>query len=128
MTTSEFESLLDRCCETLTEEARSAGFKSSKHFENRVRETLSDLTAGDSSIEIDFNSPAQAFPDIAMGEYGVEVKYTTADAWRSIANSVLETQRVEGRKCAGAIMRRAWFMSARPMFQDLRLKFPRIPP
>ena len=98
MTTSEFESLLDRCCATLTEEARSAGFKSSKHFENRVRETLSDLTAGDSSIEIDFNSPAQAFPDIAMGEYGVEVKYTTADTWRSIANSVLETQRVEGVK------------------------------
>ncbi len=29
-------------------------------------------------------------------EYGVEVKYTTADTWRSIANSVLETQRVEG--------------------------------
>lgn len=57
---------------------------------------LSDLTVDDTSIEIDFNSPAQAFPDIAMGEYGVEVKYTTADTWRSIANSVLETQRVEG--------------------------------
>lgn len=68
MTTGEFESLLDRCCGILTAEALSAGF----------------------------NSPAQAFPDIAMGEYGVEVKYTTADTWRSIANSVLETQRVGG--------------------------------
>lgn len=98
MTTEEFESLLDRCCEILTAEARSAGFNSSKQFENRVREVLSVLTAEDTSIEIDFNSPAQAFPDIAMGEYGVEVKYTTADTWRSIANSVLETQRVEGVK------------------------------
>ena len=96
MTTAEFESLLDRCCEILTSEARTTGFKSSKHFEDRVREVLNDLTVEDDSIEIDFNSPAQAFPDIAMGEYGVEVKYTTADTWRSIANSVLETQRVEG--------------------------------
>lgn len=98
MTTREFESLLDRCCEILTAEAKSFGFSSSKHFENRVREVLSRLTADDTSIEIDFNSPAQAFPDIAMGEYGVEVKYTTADSWRSIANSVFETQRVEGVK------------------------------
>lgn len=98
MTIAEFESLLDRCCKILTAEALSAGFHSSRHFENRVREVLSDLTADDTSIQIDFNSPAQAFPDIAMGEYGVEVKYTTADTWRSIANSVLETQRVEGVK------------------------------
>lgn len=96
MTTEKFESLLDQCCEMLTSEACSVGFRSSKHFEDRVREVLSDLSADDTSIEIDFNSPAQAFPDIAMGEYGVEVKYTTADTWRSIANSVLETQRVEG--------------------------------
>lgn len=98
MTNKEFEILLDRCCNILTAEARSEGFKSSKKFENRVREVLSDLTSEDTSIEIDFNSPAQAFPDIAMGEYGVEVKYTSADSWRSIANSVLETQRVEGVK------------------------------
>lgn len=98
MMTKDFESLLDRCCERLTEEARSTGFKSSKHFEDRVREVLADLTADDASIEIDFDSPAQAFPDIALGEYGVEVKYTTADTWRSIANSVLETQRVDGVK------------------------------
>lgn len=96
MTTKEFESLLDRCCEILTVEARSAGFRSAKHFEDRVRKVLFDLTVDDASIVIDFASPAQAFPDIAMGEYGVEVKYTTADTWRSIANSVLETQRVEG--------------------------------
>ena len=98
MTIAEFESLLDRCCEILTTEARKSVFKSSKEFENRVREVLADLTASEDSIEIDFNSPAQAFPDIAMGEFGVEVKYTTSDTWRSIANSVLETQRVGGVK------------------------------
>ena len=98
MTTKNFESLLDCCCDILTKEARLTVFSSSKQFEDRVREVLADLTKNDPSIEIDFNSPAQAFPDIAMGEYGVEVKYTTADTWRSIANSVLETQRVDGVK------------------------------
>ena len=98
MTTVEFESILDQCCDILTEEARTKGFKSSKQFENRVRNVLDDLTAKDPEIRIDYDSPAQAFPDIAMGEYGVEVKYTTSDTWRSIANSVLETQRVDGVK------------------------------
>lgn len=95
MTKSEFEDILDRCCEQLTAEARTNGFRTSSQFENRVREVLHDLTADDNSFEIDFNPPAQAFPDIAMGEYGVEVKFTLNDTWRSIANSVLETQRVD---------------------------------
>ena len=53
MTTEEFEVILDQCCELLTTEARSKGFSSAKHFENRVREVLSNLTAGDTSFEID---------------------------------------------------------------------------
>ena len=98
MTAKDFESILDKCCTKLTEEARTTGFRTSAQFENRVREVLRDLTADDDSFQIDFNSPAQAFPDIAMGEFGVEVKFTLNDTWRSIANSVLETQRVEGVK------------------------------
>lgn len=94
MTKSEFEKVLDICCEQLTCEAREAGFKASSQFENRVREVLSILTQDDTSFEIDFNPHPQAFPDIAMGEYGVEVKFTLGDTWRSIANSVLETQRI----------------------------------
>lgn len=94
MIKSEFEKILDICCERLTCEAREAGFKTSAQFENRVREVLSALTKDDTSFEIDFNPHPQAFPDIAMGEYGVEVKFTLSDTWRSIANSVLETQRI----------------------------------
>lgn len=96
MTTKAFESILDSCCKQLTEEARAIGFRSSAQFENRVREVLRDLTADDDSLHVDFGSPTQAFPDIALGEFGVEVKFTLNDTWRSIANSVLETQRVEG--------------------------------
>jgi hypothetical protein len=96
MTSIEFESILDKCCEQLTHEARSAGFKSSPQFENRAREVLSDLTEG--LFVVDFNPHPQAFPDIAMGEFGVEVKFTLNDTWRSVANSVLETQRIESVK------------------------------
>jgi len=95
MTKATFEMILDNCCAILTSEAQTAGFKSSAMFENRVREVLDELTRDHNSFAIDFTPHPQAFPDIAMGEYGVEVKFTTNDTWRSVANSVLETQRIE---------------------------------
>lgn len=98
MTPQEFELILDKCCAQLTVEAKSRGFKTANEFENRVREVLSFLTTDDPSFEIDFKPNPQSFPDIAMGEYGVEVKFTLNDTWRSIANSVLETQRIDSVK------------------------------
>ena len=95
MTKNEFEEILNKCCTQLTDEARTTVFKSSAQFENRVREVLADITENDETFQIDFNQHPQAFPDIAMGEYGVEVKFTLNDTWRSIANSVLETQRID---------------------------------
>lgn len=95
MTKNEFEEILNKCCTQLTEEARTTGFKTSAQFETRVREVLSVITKDDETFQIDFNPHPQAFPDIAMGEYGVEVKFTLNDTWRSIANSVLETQRID---------------------------------
>lgn len=95
MTKKEFEDILDRCCAALTKEAVQGIFKTSAQFENRVREVLDDITFDDETIKIDFNPHPQAFPDIAVGEYGVEVKFTLQDTWRCIANSVLETQRIE---------------------------------
>ena len=94
MEKTDFEEILDECCKILTAEAQEKGFKDPKEFENRVREVLKKI----SPFEINFNSPAQAFPDIAMGEFGVEVKFTLADTWRCVANSILETQRVESVK------------------------------
>lgn len=125
MTKNEFEEILNKCCVQLTEEARATGFKTSAQFETRVREVLSEITKDDETFQIDFNPHPQAFPDIAMGEYGVEVKFTLNDTWRSIANSVLETQRIDEvkhiyvvfgkwaafQRCAGANMSRASFMS-----------------
>jgi len=94
MTQEEFEAVLDICCTTLTGEARHRGFPSSEDFETRVREVIGGnvLPKG---VKIDFSPKAQAFPVIAVGDFGVEVKFTLSDTWKSVANSVLETQRVE---------------------------------
>ncbi|MBR3298897.1 MAG: restriction endonuclease [Clostridia bacterium] len=112
-----FHFLLDRICSVLTEEARTIGFKKALVFENRVREITqieadkldNDIAAQHGalaeyaqefplSITVDMNPPAQAFPDIVLGDVGIEVKFTEADTWRCIANSVLETNKVHSVK------------------------------
>jgi len=95
MTKNDFEHILEKVCGILTIEAREKGFSSSVQFEGRVREVLCDLTQSYPEIEIDFNPHPQAFPDIAVGNFGVEVKFTLNDTWRSVANSILETNRID---------------------------------
>jgi hypothetical protein len=90
-----FERILDVICAKLTDEANSTIFQSSPQFEHRVREVLQEALHGDVSVSIDFNPHPQAFPDIAIGSFGIEVKFTTNDTWRSVANSILETNRIE---------------------------------
>jgi hypothetical protein len=98
MEKSEFEEILDRICLILTSEAQQNPFKSSPQFENRVREVVKDEISEKSEIIIDFAPHPQAFPDIEIGEFGIEVKFTLNDTWRSVANSVLETNRIENVK------------------------------
>ena len=99
MTQELFEKILKRSCEVLTAEARATRFTSSSSFEQRVREVLSEtLVEFNDATPIDFDPHPQAFPDIAVGECGAEVKFTTSDTWKSIANSVLESQRIESVK------------------------------
>lgn len=97
MIQDEFEHLLDAIAAQLRTEAQVKPFKESKQFENRVREVVRDKLEN-ASLKIDFAPAAQAFPDIAIGEFGIEVKFTEKDTWRSVANSVLETNRVEAVK------------------------------
>ena len=89
-----FEVLLKATAQALNDELASDGvFRSSKEFENRVRELLVDL--GPSNLHVDFSPHPHVFPDIELGEFGIEVKFTAQDTWRSIANSVLESRRSE---------------------------------
>lgn len=97
MKPQDFEILLEKVAKQLEAEAKAAVFKDSKSFEARARLVLVKL-GGKLTRELDLDPPAQIFPDIIIGEYGIEVKFTTNDTWRSIANSVFEGSRREGVK------------------------------
>lgn len=96
MTEPEFERLLSKAAYRLTVEAQASRFTTSKEFETRVREVLREI--GGDSLKIDFDPHPHVFPDIAVGEYGVEVKFTTNDTWRSVANSIFEGSRNDAVK------------------------------
>jgi len=93
MTESDFESALSIICERLKSLAFDKPFRSASDFEIRVREVADEVLGPG---KVDFSPPDQAFPDIAIDQYGIEVKFTTNDTWRSVANSVLESNRVNG--------------------------------
>lgn len=95
MNKEQFEHLLDKVTEVLTKESKEAVFQTSKTFEDRVREVLIKL--GD-DMNVDLTPHPHVFPDILLGEFGVEVKFTTNNTWRSIANSVFEGTRGENVK------------------------------
>lgn len=89
----QFEELLTHACELLTGECQSGhAFTESKRFENRVREVVRTLL-NKFKIDVDFSPHPYGFPDIVLGAFGVEVKFTTNDTWRSVANSVFESFR-----------------------------------
>lgn len=84
----EFEKLLEGTCASLNAECKAKKkYSESKLFENRVREILHE------KIDLKEIIPAAhpyEFPDISIGQYGVEVKFTLNDTWRSIGNSIFE--------------------------------------
>ena len=94
MTKSELEKILDLTCQQLIAEARATKFTESKQFEQRVRVVLSELIPPGGPV-VDLHAAAQTFPDIALNDLGVEVKFTQEDTWLSIANSISERSRVE---------------------------------
>lgn len=97
MDTATFEHLLESVTTQLTAESRSNPFMTSKSFEDRVRAVVQSFLSG-LAVKVDFDPHPQAFPDIALEEFGIEVKFSLQDTWRSVANSVLERMRVDSVK------------------------------
>ncbi|MDP1588426.1 MAG: hypothetical protein Q8M07_11820 [Prosthecobacter sp.] len=96
LTKESFEELLSVLCAKLTAECQeSAPFRKSPDFENRVRQVLQELVSAH-ELQVDFDPHPYGFPDIVLGKFGVEVKFTTNDTWRSVANSVFESHRDQG--------------------------------
>lgn len=95
MTQSAFETLLQDLCALLAEQARTVGFADAASFERSVRERTQELLVANGQQGVNFTPHPQAFPDVEVGAFGIEVKFTLADSWRSVANSVQETNRIE---------------------------------
>lgn len=93
MTEEEFEQVLANVTGVLNSDLQQGHiFKASKDFENRVREVLVEFVK-DRGIVVDLNPHPHVFPDIDLGEFGIEVKFTLHDTWRSVANSIVESTR-----------------------------------
>lgn len=96
----EFSALLKATIEELNNHAKASLSNLSKlkgnMLEPYVHNVMSEIAVGttfESSIEL---ISGQKFPDIVANRfYGVEVKSTTQNHWRTTGNSVLESTRVE---------------------------------
>jgi len=96
----EFDFLLNSTIEELNNQAKKSAKKISvltgNKLEPLVEAVMKDLAVGspfENSIE---HIGGQKFPDIvAKKYYGVEVKTTTQNHWKTTGNSVLETTRVD---------------------------------
>ena len=94
LTKESFENILDAIVCQLRDEANRVLFSTADQFEDRVRK-IASVMLHSFGIRIDFSPHPHGFPDIAADEFGIEVKFTTNDTWRSVANSVLETNRIK---------------------------------
>jgi hypothetical protein len=100
-TNDEFNTLLNHTLETLTNESKSKEDQYLKLLGNKLENKVFDVmsvnakgTPFENSIEI---KSGQKFPDIiAHNFYGVEVKTTKQNHWKTTGNSILEGTRVEG--------------------------------
>lgn len=93
MTPDEFESLLDRAVEILTDNLRSSDlYHGAAQFEQGVLDMFR-VAARDYDVRVEPTFHPHAFPDIQVNGFGIEVKYTRHDTWQAVGNSIFEGMR-----------------------------------
>ena len=98
MTEPEFEQILEKLAvEIRGRLAEGHQYGTSQEFELEVRQILNGLLE-ETELDVDFDPHPHVFPDICLPPFGVELKFTVNDTWRSIANSIFETTRNEDVK------------------------------
>lgn len=98
MTPEQFEGLLTEVARRLTVDVQAdKKYHTPSAFEDRCRLVIREI-AQKRGINVGSTAKAQTFPDIVVGEFGVEVKFNSKDSWRSVANSVFEGSRDENVK------------------------------
>lgn len=103
----EFEKFLDAVCTQLTTEVLANPFQSSKIFEDRVRAVAQ--TKLPAKTLIDFDPHPQAFPDIAIGGFGIEVKFTSKRYLEKYRQQRIGTKsHTCGKKYLSSIWKNGW--------------------
>ena len=92
MEVAAFEAVLERMAAELTVAARRNPFTSASDFENATRTWINNQ-GGIGGVKADVNPHPHLFPDICLGKFGIELKFSEKDTWRSVANSVFEGTR-----------------------------------
>jgi len=87
-----FETFLSLVVDKLRLETQTQIFNTASGFETRIREIINEM-GGYNGLLADLKPHPHAFPDISVGNNGIEVKHTLKDTWRSVANSILESSR-----------------------------------
>jgi len=90
--TLKFEAFLDTLVAQLQMEAQKERFTTASDFESRLRELINER-GGFEGTTVTLKPHPHAFPDISINAFGIEVKHTQKDTWRSVANSILESSR-----------------------------------
>jgi len=90
--TLKFEAFLDTLVAQLQMEAQKERFTTASDFESRLRELINER-GGFEGTTVTLKPHPHAFPDISIDAFGIEVKHTQKDTWRSVANSILESSR-----------------------------------
>lgn len=93
MNRQEFEKILGLVVVRLDAEVKAnKNFHAPQEFENRARVVLEQIASAQ-GVKTKSELYPYMFPDIVFGEFGIEVKVTNKDTWRSVANSVFEGTR-----------------------------------
>ena len=87
-----FEAKLTELIVELDEIAKTQGFENSTDFQEAVR-SLSVVYFPEFNVEED--PTKQQFPDVPIGQFGIEAKFTKANSWRCVGNSIFEGTRNE---------------------------------
>lgn len=90
MKPAQFEEILQRAAEILTDNARSSTlYHGPDEFEQGCLDMLK-VAAKDCGVTVGPTFQPRAFPDIKANGFGVEVKYSKRDTWHAVGNSVFE--------------------------------------
>lgn len=85
--------MLDRAAAILTEILRGdVVCQDSKDFEELVLYVIRQIASG-ATLNASKTFHPNAFPDIRVNGYGIEVKFTSKDKWTSTGNSIFESMR-----------------------------------